>query len=632
MPKAPPASTSKAVEKEKREPNAYHQFFKVEYAKYKLQHRDEKLKKSRTAVIAMWKDSTDNPNRGNTFKSMSKTKATASSSDGPTEKENDVPSKKFHMESFSLLVERLIASNDPPREEEVPKLRTVLAEIDGKIEENFEEILRLEQSLKAAHKNRGKMLEFKASLPLILSPARRLPGDVIFEIIRRASIVKQIDSQSETVFFSAVSLDVKQGPWPFGAICRLWRIVSITNAVLWSYIVVKEDSSSPKKADPKILHTILDRSKKCPLTIHFANFETTSSAPVLLPLLAHSKRWVGATLYVLDSGFSELAELLRSVAMPNLEALKVGLPFPSAPVWRPLETLDFLRFMPRLADLTLSFIVVGSNGTGAKFPTLKLFQLKRLSLSWCAEETLFRYLVAPSLEIIDCFSLAIVVPITIQNQWPLRALRIDSFAQMGLEFSSNFNQWLKDEEIDNLRRMSDYAQRLTTFGIRHACGEKLIQMSQVLSASPIIFPNLQHILISLASYAIDIETAEIILHLVHLRLNRADPDIARLKSVEITTASRPAESDIRRFAQIIRCLVDEDIEVSINSYRLTRHTSGEQDWSDSESEAQSTVPDESDSESSIDNPDYEEGRYWETMIEDAEGEDSGFDYIPSDDE
>ncbi|KAJ7587419.1 hypothetical protein C8J56DRAFT_78927 [Mycena floridula] len=533
------------------------------------------------------------------------------------------------MESFSSLVEQLVAINEPPPEAEVPKLRGILAEMDGKIDQKSEEILRLEQSLEAARKDHAKMLEFKASLTVILSPARRLPGDVIFEIIRLASIVTQIDSRSETTFFSAVSLDVKQGPWPFGAICRLWRTVSTTNAVLWSYIVVKEDSSSPKKADPKILQTILDRSKQSPLMIHFTNSETTSSAPALLPLLTHSKRWVDATLYVSEPGFPELTKLLRSAAMPNLETLKVGLPCLGAlSVWHPLQTLDFLKLMPCLADLTLSFIRVGSNATGAKFPTLKLAQLKRLSLSWCAEEMLFRYLVTPSLEDIRCSDLATVVPVAIQNQWPLKALCIDSFAPLGLEYS--FNQWLKDEEIDNLHRISDYAQGLTTFGISDADGQKLIQLSQMLSASPIIFPNLQHISISLASHAMNIETAEIILHLVHVRLNQADPDTARLKSVEITTRFRQAESD-RRFGRLMRYLVDEDIEVSINSSRLERHASDE-DWSDSESEAQSTDFEESDSESSIDDEDYEEGRHWETIIEDEEVEDSGSDYITSDDE
>ncbi|KAJ7587421.1 hypothetical protein C8J56DRAFT_1164932 [Mycena floridula] len=176
MPKAPPASASKAppaAEKEKREPNPYQRWFKVEYAQYKLEHPDMKLKDARAAVslfplcswsvfclwcgglsfpvwwtvfspvvdcllvlvgivIALWKESTDNPNRGNATKSKSKKngaassskntagssskntagssskksagssskksaassseKTDASSSDGPTEKENDIPS------------------------------------------------------------------------------------------------------------------------------------------------------------------------------------------------------------------------------------------------------------------------------------------------------------------------------------------------------------------------------------------------------------------------------------------------------------------------------------------------------------------------------------------------------------
>ncbi|KAJ7597786.1 hypothetical protein C8J56DRAFT_328397 [Mycena floridula] len=138
----------------------------------------------------------------------------------------------------------LFATNEPPSAAEEAALQDVFDGIDEDIHETHQEVLRLEASLKAAWEEHAQLLEVRTAhrLGAIMSPVRRLPSDVVFEILRWSSTRKSAPS-SESL--PVVTLDQEEGPWPFMSVCRHWRTVITSHPTFWCAPEPRERGYSP---------------------------------------------------------------------------------------------------------------------------------------------------------------------------------------------------------------------------------------------------------------------------------------------------------------------------------------------------------------------------------------------------
>lgn len=164
----------------------------------------------------------------------------------------------------------LLDTNDVPTLEESRAIRAIIAEkrqaLD-KVKEDMER-LRIEEE---------SMQDFLSKHEAILSPARRMPRDIVAEIFTH-------------VGREPLGPLSKSAPLTLGWICSGWRSIAITTPCLWSSIPVY--SSLLGLVTPSLYREWLTRSGKLPLKIHVRGYNAEHNwMPVLQALLDHTDRW-----------------------------------------------------------------------------------------------------------------------------------------------------------------------------------------------------------------------------------------------------------------------------------------------------------------------------------------------------
>ncbi|KAJ7597953.1 hypothetical protein C8J56DRAFT_1109509 [Mycena floridula] len=188
----------------------------------------------------------------------------------------------------SPLAIRLLVTNEPPSTVEEAQLKDIFEEIDEDIHKVRQEILRLKASLKAAYEEHAQLLAARAAHRTIMSPVRRLPSDVILEILQWCR-TKAFSPSNECVSF--VTLYQDEGPWPLMSICRHWRTVITSHPTFWSNIYLSRRNNPSSFSD--CLQFILDHSKDAPLTLRVVTVPPNLEKEAIRLLIPHSHRWPG---------------------------------------------------------------------------------------------------------------------------------------------------------------------------------------------------------------------------------------------------------------------------------------------------------------------------------------------------
>lgn len=120
---------------------------------------------------------------------------------------------------------------------------------------------------------------------VLLSPARRMPDDVLKEIFERC-----FSSEDR-------SLHSDQPPWVLGRVCRQWREVVISSPRVWSFLSLHFDGSplSTEKcaSRERTLELYLSRSEQCLLSIRVRGLNY--SYPMLGIISRFAHRWENVT-------------------------------------------------------------------------------------------------------------------------------------------------------------------------------------------------------------------------------------------------------------------------------------------------------------------------------------------------
>ena len=202
----------------------------------------------------------------------------------------------FHCCSFSLLtimpsdspwipfltVNKLIASNDPPSDDEKHIIVTVMHKAQQIIDQmdvpGDGNSLALQQ---AAESDRLKF--FIKSGCAILSPVRRVPSEVLGSIMNFSTY--------------DVSSDVAVGPLHFTSVSKLWRQTAKGFPSLWSKIQVKMSTNRTNPGLANLIEEILARSKRLPLSVTLSlEGDNEVSIRLLDLLVAESDRWASFSI------------------------------------------------------------------------------------------------------------------------------------------------------------------------------------------------------------------------------------------------------------------------------------------------------------------------------------------------
>lgn len=176
---------------------------------------------------------------------------------------------------------RLLRSNEPPQEAQIPVIHDIISDDKNRISLIDAEIVSLQSQIHNLNAALAQSLQKRNDAKLhalqhrcILSPIRRVPPELISEIF-------------DLVCGGEAG---KRLPWYLGHISRSWRHTALSLGHLWSSVTVDLRLS---KTDVLLasMEEQLRRAARVPLDVHFPHVYTNMDAPLLDLILRHSNRW-----------------------------------------------------------------------------------------------------------------------------------------------------------------------------------------------------------------------------------------------------------------------------------------------------------------------------------------------------
>ncbi|KAK0189394.1 hypothetical protein F5146DRAFT_1224520 [Armillaria mellea] len=204
-------------------------------------------------------------------------------------------------------------------------LEIPLSDIDSDLESLRNAVLSLE-----ARKLRLQSL--KNDYGTALSPMRRVPSEIMMEILRRSWKDNEYEYRGTCLRRRLTGFNVftiREGPWHLGQVCSSWRnVIKTLCPELWASMTIEipisfklnPEDQVPLKADPiEILRVVLERSSNHPLDFNFVYYglpffhsnveerESQLMKQCFDIMIAHSRRWRAVEMTIDRSYFPQLS-------------------------------------------------------------------------------------------------------------------------------------------------------------------------------------------------------------------------------------------------------------------------------------------------------------------------------------
>ncbi|KAJ7183742.1 hypothetical protein C8R46DRAFT_1344465 [Mycena filopes] len=252
---------------------------------------------------------------------------------------------------------RLLTSNDAPLDSEVPSIHDIISTeedridaLDMQIEDMEATIYELEIKQVQLVRRRNDAKERIRKHSTILSPIRRVPPELIFEIFAFA-VIHDNKATSETQNSTRI--------WHITHVCRTWRLVALSDRSLWRFITIERSSFS------EAIEAQLVRSANLPLDICWRGHPIDRRCIDLI--ISHCSRWETVTLrFDVHHSWCLTFKSLSPTAGASLEQLKrlkisnPGSRFPSI-------LPDSFLLAPNLREVTFDAEVDLSDAPAAAF-------------------------------------------------------------------------------------------------------------------------------------------------------------------------------------------------------------------------------------------------------------------------
>ncbi|KAF7345145.1 F-box domain-containing protein [Mycena sanguinolenta] len=173
----------------------------------------------------------------------------------------------------------LSATNEPPRDAELPLIRSIVQKTSARLASLDAEICRLKGRLSELEEERTALSVYLAQNRKILSPLRRMPPEILGEIFSWSQ-----PSDHHPTF------STKNCHWVLTYICSAWRAVALSKPSLWSIIQVS--FSRGQRYPLEMVKVQIERARE--LDINFLGSQNVDSAPqiAMFSLLSqYSSRW-----------------------------------------------------------------------------------------------------------------------------------------------------------------------------------------------------------------------------------------------------------------------------------------------------------------------------------------------------
>ncbi|KAK0227314.1 hypothetical protein EDD85DRAFT_853309 [Armillaria nabsnona] len=208
----------------------------------------------------------------------------------------------------------LLSTNDPPSFLQSAQLNASIERFSATLPKLQDELDTLQRAVTSLEAQMSRLLSLKRECQTVLSPIRRLPPEMLMEILRRTMDVRYSYPRHSMHGFGFNVFVVEHGPWFLGHVCSSWRD-TIENLCpdLWSTMTIAIElpvqKGSPHRLAPKrnmvaLLERVLKRTRGHQLDFLFKShsFQSPQEDKVMAQcfdlMLAHSSRWRKAELVI----------------------------------------------------------------------------------------------------------------------------------------------------------------------------------------------------------------------------------------------------------------------------------------------------------------------------------------------
>ncbi|KAJ7252148.1 hypothetical protein B0H12DRAFT_1018188, partial [Mycena haematopus] len=225
-----------------------------------------------------------------------------------------------------------LGTNYCPLDEEISEIESLLVQPLSRLQDLDDRITDLQKAIDELTEERTSVRAYVDAHRALLSPARRLPLDVLEEIF-----VACLPAHRNCVM-SAI-----EAPVLLGRICSSWRAISLSTPRLWARLHIAEPSCPDRAMS---LHVVrerkqaqrveitkawLKRSGQCPLSISLCGSPRPDPAPpmysstsvFLQTLIPFASRWLDISLTATSSDLDSLSSVTE-YDVPMLKTLEIS--------------------------------------------------------------------------------------------------------------------------------------------------------------------------------------------------------------------------------------------------------------------------------------------------------------------
>ncbi|KAJ6594752.1 hypothetical protein B0H19DRAFT_1247397 [Mycena capillaripes] len=200
---------------------------------------------------------------------------------------------------------RLLTSNHPPIESEIPLIRDIISEgkdrtLDVHIDTLAAQIEDLGATVAPFVRRCNEMIEHLRQHRAVISPVRRLPSELICEILGLIWASSSLENKEAMA---------QEPPWYIGHICGPWRHCAISYPTFWSSITVPfkcltrlsyptlwiSDGERQDRQLSMIKEQLL-RSANAPLDVYWPDVNDEFDPRLMALVISHCSRWRNSTL------------------------------------------------------------------------------------------------------------------------------------------------------------------------------------------------------------------------------------------------------------------------------------------------------------------------------------------------
>lgn len=239
-------------------------------------------------------------------------------------------------------VQEILGSNRVPSEADARSIRRAILEAQKDLLKLDLEIARVQVVIDQLSQDRSALDSYLMDHRALLSPARRMPPEVVTEIFMRC-----LEDGSDPHSSSSKN----RIPLLLSQICRAWRSVALSTPRLWSSLATTfTESNQMSKA--ALTEIWLSRSGACPLTLSMLSSEDVFNQIVMDMIIPYSRRWKSVDLRLPKSVLGLLNKLPKD-SLPLLESLTLRFSPENRHISERRQRITIFESAPRLRRVTL---------------------------------------------------------------------------------------------------------------------------------------------------------------------------------------------------------------------------------------------------------------------------------------